>query len=132
MTMSATKEKKHIDQLHFEHKLWISSLRLYIDELVIFQHRLGEVSEKNTSPEIRKEIEHFQNQFIVQKEQLDILRHRINEHERSLAHYAQKHPVAVDHVLFDDHAALRDARETFDRLFNEHKTEFISFLDKWL
>ena len=126
--MSNPTERKHLDQLHYEHKLWMSSSALYEDELTIYSNLLGEIAAKNEGPDVQRSIEQFQNQFIIQKEQLDILSHRINTHERSLAKYAQQHPVAIDHVLFEDHDSLRDGQETFDRLFRELKSQFTSFL----
>jgi hypothetical protein len=131
--MSATKEKlKHIDQLHFEHRLWSSGAGFYADELGIYQGRLEEIASKNNSGNIPEQIEHFQNQFIIQKEQLDILTHDIMMHDRSLSHYAQKHPVAIDHVLFADHAVLRSKNEAFVKLFQELKSEFTAFLERHL
>lgn len=130
--MSSSKEKTHIDQLHYEHKIWIAYSSLYADELIIYQKLLEKIAAENSSAEIRKRIEHFQNQFIIQKEQIDILSHRINKHEQSLAYYAQKHPVAIDHVLFDDHTSLRSDRDIFDRIFRELKADFISFIQRSL
>lgn len=128
--MSSSKEKKHIDQLHYEHKLWSASASLYADELIIYQNLLEEIAAKNSSTEIRKHIGHFQNQFILQKEQLDILTHRVQMHEHSLARYALDHPVAIEHVLFDDHVNLRSDHQIFDRLFRELKAGFMSFLQQ--
>lgn len=132
MTTAANNERRHIDQLHFEHKLWESSTRLYEDELMIFNRRLEEISEQNNVSEIRKQIEHFQNSFILQKEQLDILNHKIRQYKHALAEYAQKHPVAIDHVLFADHSLLRNEHITYDRIFCELKNEFLLFLNKAL
>ena len=41
--MTKTAPKKHIDELHFEHKLWTSKMRFYMDELSIFENRLSEL-----------------------------------------------------------------------------------------
>lgn len=128
--MSSTKQKtRHIDQLHFEHRLWSSLTSFYADELAIYQQRLEEIAVKNDSADIRKGISHFQAQFLIQKEQLDILRHDIHRHDQSLARYAKEHPVAIDHVLFDDHAALRERNGTFEKLFRELKSSFTTFLE---
>jgi len=69
------KTTKRIDELHFEHQLWSSEMNFFKDELSILQNRLNEVASKNTDTEVRKQIEHFQNQFLIQKEQLDIINH---------------------------------------------------------
>src|SRR6201984_3491948 len=80
MTHTTTKTK-HIDDLHFEHELWASEAKFYTDELKIYQKRLDEIASKNTSEDVRKQVEHFQNKFIIQKEQLDILNHEVTVHE---------------------------------------------------
>lgn len=130
--MSALKEQpKHIGQLHNDHTSWLSEIRLHADELRIFQQRLEEIATKNNATEVQKSITHFQNQLIIQKEQLDILSHNIRKQEQLLAQYAQEHPVAIDHVLFKDHKDLREQNETFNRLFRELKTEFNAFLGRW-
>ena len=131
MTTTASKTK-HIDDLHFDHQLWTSQAKFYADELKIYQKRLAEVASKNTAAEVRKQVEHFQNQFIIQKEQLDILNHEVNLHEQWLAKYAKMHPVAVDHVLFGDHKTMHEKMERFPILYIELKNEFKKFLATWM
>jgi len=46
--MTSTAPKKHIDELHFEHKLWTSKMRFYMDELSIFENHLSELVQRNT------------------------------------------------------------------------------------
>jgi hypothetical protein len=123
---------KHIDDLHFEHQLWMSEAKFFADELKIYQKRLAEVASKNTKEDVRKQVEHFQNQFIIQKEQLDILNHRVNEHEQWLEKYAANHPVAIDHKLFPDHDSMHEKMDTFKKLYSELKKEFLQFLVTWM
>lgn len=131
--MNTTKTKnKHIDDLHFEHQLWLSALRFYADELKIYQQRLEEVAFKNTRIEIRAQIEHFQNQFIIQKEQLDILSHQIKVHEQWLAQFAKENPATIDKELFADHKLMNDQIETFHKIYAELKREFKNFLEEWM
>jgi len=127
-----TTKMKHIDDLHFEHQLWTSEAKFYVDELKIYQKRLAEVASKNTSEDVRKQVEHFQNQFIIQKEQLDILSHRVNEHEQWLAQYAKNHPVAIDHKLFPDHDSMHEKMDIFRKIYSELKQEFNKFLSSWM
>lgn len=131
--MSVTTSKtKHIDELHFEHQLWSSEVKFFIDELKIYNKRLAEVAAANTGADVRKQIEQFQNKFIVQKEQLDILNHQINEHENWLARYADEHPVAVDHTQFADHKQMHDKMDVFRKLYAELKKDFNKFLSERL
>ena len=60
--------KKHIDELHFEHRIWTNNMKFYRDELKIFENRLEELVTRNTKLEVTAQIEHFQNQFILQRE----------------------------------------------------------------
>lgn len=129
---TATGKKKHIDDLHFEHQLWASEAKFYADELKIYQKRLEEVASKNNSPEIRAQVEHFQNKFIIQKEQLDILNHEVTVHEQFLANQAKANPVAIDHQLFADHTTMHDRMDTFHKIYKDLKDEFKRFLATWM
>jgi len=130
--MTTATRTRHIDELHFEHQLWLNEAKFYNDELKIYQKRLAEVASKNNAPDVLKTVEHFQNQFIIQKEQLDILNHHVNEHEQWLAKYAKENPVAIDKKLFADHIEINDKVETFKKIYAELKVEFNKFVATWL
>jgi len=127
---TATKGKKHIDELHFEHNLWMSNMKFYRDEITVFENRLEELVQANTKIEVTSQIEHFQNQFIRQREVADELIGKCKDHDKFLAHQAMEHPIAIDHVLFADHTKLRDQVETYDKIYRELKWEFMAFLRK--
>lgn len=131
--MSATTTpKKHIDELHFEHRLWTNNLRFYKDELSIFENRLSELVARNTKIEVISKIEHFQNQFIRNRDVAAQLISKCVDHDKFLANQAKAHPTAIDHVLFADHAQLRDEVGAFEKIYVELKAEFMSFLKKWM
>lgn len=123
-----TTGKKHIGELHADHQSVKSEASLYKCELKIFRERLQEVAAKNTKPDVTAQVEHFQNQLLLQQEQLDILTHEINVHESALAHYAADHTVAVDHRLFDNHNDMLEKAAMFRKLYSGFKTEFNRFL----
>jgi hypothetical protein len=125
-------QKKHLSDLHFEHQLWQSEAKFFADELKIYQNRLDEIASKNTGSEIAKKISHFQNQFIIQKEQLDILNHDIKIHEQALAKFAQENPIAIDHRLFNDHTAMDEKVNVFKKIYAELKSEFMKFVGESL
>ena len=126
---TATKDRKHIDELHFEHRLWSNQLKFYRDELKIFNHRLEELAKANTKTEVTARIEQYQNQVIRQNEVIDELLHRINEHEHGLAKEAIDHPIAIDHVLFADHTKLREDGERNNEIQNQFKSTLMKALD---
>lgn len=132
-TIEIPKEKrKYIGDLHFEHQLWSNQLRFFQDELRVFEDRLAEVIERNSATEIRAEGEHFQNQFIREKEVIDELLHDMKIQEQELANYAKDHPVAIDHKYFEDHFNLEDRMAMFNKIYSELKQEFMRYLSKWM
>lgn len=119
---TATKQQKvHIDDLHFEHQRWISELKFFKDELKFYKNRLEEIAQRYTSQEVLKGIEHFQNQFYLQGNNIDELIHDLNQHEHELSKFAKEHPVAVDHVLFVDNVPMRDRVDTNRNIINDLK-----------
>lgn len=131
---NATKEQTHarLSDLHFEHTTWLNALTFYKEEIGIFERRLEEVTARNTSQEVRARSEHFQNQYIREREVIDELRHDITIHENSLEKEVREHPVAVDHRYFKDHGDLRDRMATFEKLYRELKGEFHRWVAQWM
>lgn len=131
--MKETKEKpKHIETLHFEHEVWRKRMEFYTIELQFFTERLEEVVSRYTNKEVLKGIEHFQNQFIIQRDLIDRFTHDIKMHEEALVKEVNSNPVAVDHRLLEDHPEERDRYNTFIKLYDELKNEFFDFLRKWM
>ncbi len=127
--MTTTKEKKvHIADLHNDHKLWLNTLDFCKDEIVILERRMEEIAARNTVSEVLAELEHFQNQYIRQREVIDEMRHELKQHENALEKEVRDHPIAVEHRLFNDHGAHRDAMATFEKIYRELKDEFMRWL----
>jgi hypothetical protein len=124
--------KKNIYQLHEENKIWLNKLLFYKDELAIMQHRIAEIAKKNTSKDVLAFVEHFQNQLIIQKEQIDILNHDIRKQEYLLEQAVNNNPTAVDHEKFPDHGLQRNNITNFEKIFDELRKELIHFLAKWM
>jgi hypothetical protein len=122
----------YINDLHFEHQLWLNEIRFVADEIKIFEKRLGELVSKNTDREMLAELEHFQNQFIRQRESVDILSHELREEDANLAKYAQEHPVAIDRVHFTDHTETREKVDSFRQRYAGLKADFQRFSAKWM
>ncbi len=127
--MEKTK-KLRLSALHFEHELWSMEVSFFKDELKLYQKWLEEVASKNTHEDVLKQVEHFQNQFIIQKNQLSVLKHQIKAHEQWLSGYAGEHPVAIDHASFADHAVMRENVATSKKLYTDLKLEFKRFLEE--
>jgi len=121
-----------MDDLHFEHMVWKRQLEFSKEELEFFKRRLQEVSVRYSDSDIKKQVEHFQNQFIIQRDEIDRFLHDITIHEDALAREAKEHPIAVDHRLLNDHPKERDRFETFQKLYSELKKQYMDYLRKYM
>ncbi len=122
--------EKKIYEMHQEHTEWLNKLSFYQDELEIMKNRLAEIAQKYTSNDVLAQVEHFQNQFIVQDEQLDILKHNINEHEEYLQQRINENQVAADRQTSSDSPQIRESVASFERIFNGLRQEFNQFLTR--
>lgn len=123
-------ETKPIFELHGEHEQWLNQLSFYTDEVKIMQSRIEEIAAKNTATDVMAQVGHFQNQLIIQKEQIDILSHNIREHEHALQKEINDNPVAADHRKVADHGQNREGMERMDKIFNDLRHELNTFLAK--
>lgn len=123
-------EKEYLLDLHKAHKTWQEELAFYADDLTILKNRLSEVSIQNTAQEIKKSVEQFQNQFVIQKEQIDILNHDIQISEDAIQENIKENPVASDHRKMAEKTDLTDRMKTFKKLFVEMKDSFNDFVGK--
>lgn len=123
-------ETKKVYDLHEEHKEWLSKLAFYKDETSVMQNRISEIANKNTLKEVLSMVEHFQNQLIVQRNNIDELNHSIMEHEAKLVQNAKENPTAIDHRSVNDHPEMRDSFNSFEKVFNELRHELNGFLSK--
>ena len=116
--------KVYLFDLHFEHTQWLSELKFWEDEIKSFSNRLGEVVVRYTSNEIRAKIEHFQNQFILHDEVIDLLKKDVKNHEKAIALQAEDNPVAINHVYFNEHKKKKKKINTQRQIYGELKPTY--------
>ncbi len=124
--------KTSLQNLHYYHNLWSKELAFYKDEISVLEPHLQELSNKYSIKEVVEGIEHFQNQFDLHKENIHILQHDIDAHEKSLATYAQNTPVAAEHDSFGSHKAMTKKMETQRTIYHDLKKDFFLFMEKWM
>lgn len=117
---------------HEENKEWMNKLLFYSDEIKVMQHRIEEIASKNTSKDILASVEHFQNQIIVQKNNIDTLKHEININNDEIAKEIKSNPTAVDHRSIKDHSEIRNGVESFEKVITSLKAELNQLLVKWM
>jgi NAD-dependent SIR2 family protein deacetylase len=111
-----------------EHSEWLKSLDFYDEELDTLENRLVEIVKKNNSHEVMAEVEHFQNQFIIQRNNIDELKHSIHEHSGKVAADAQLHAGKMETSLLGEHGGLKEQFDSFEKVINELRQEFNRFL----
>ena len=119
-----------LSDLHFEHTLWNNELDFYKDELSFLEARLNELSAKYSQQEVSKQIEHFQNQFMLQRENIHNLQHKIEAHEKNLVLFAQNNPTAIENHSFQSHRPFREQMDKQRTIYHDLKKEFFAFMER--
>lgn len=131
-TTTTAPSQKYIGDLHHEHLMWLNILQFRKEETSILEHRAEDIAKRNNRNEIMAELEHYQNEFIRQREVIDELSHDIKLHEQFMALEAMDKPLTIEHKHFTDHAEMRDRMEVFEKLYWDMKDDFYRWLTKWL
>ena len=122
--------KDTIAHLHLLCQDWTRTLQFYKTEIPYFKKRLGEISSKNTGEDIRKEVEHIENEFIVLNEDLDQLQHNVNLLQDHAMKSATEKPLYINvrNAQVDDN--IGELIEFFEMEFAKNKKQFYRFLSK--
>lgn len=124
--------KEKIYKQHEENQDWLNRLQFYNEEILILREQLEEIASKNTATGVQKEVEHFENQFKIQRNNSDELAHKIRLNEGFLLNEINKNPVGVDHRTVPSHIAEKEFIEFYEKNFNEMRQEFKQFVAKWM
>lgn len=117
---------------HEENTSWISGLTFYQEDLLFLEKQLAEVANKYTNTDVLSQVEHYQNQFIIQRNNMDEILHSIKINEDKLIAEVNKNPIAVDHRSTPYHNEEKELYISFEKSFKQLRSEFISFLAKWM
>jgi hypothetical protein len=118
--------------LHFEHQLWKRELLFWKDELVFFNNRLSELVTRWTKKDVLKQLEHFQNEFILHGGVIEDMLEAIEIHETRIAGQDLMGKDVLDTAMVKNHMEFRNKMETQERIYADLKKEFFRFLTKYL
>lgn len=118
--------------LHFEHERWRSELYFWKDEIKSFTRRLEELVQRWTDKEVLAQLEHFQNEFILQEGRINEFLEGIESHEHRLAGQSMAGDNSMDRALVQRHLEFRGEMETQREMFHGLKKEFFKFLTKYM
>ncbi len=115
-----------------DHTEWLKTIDFYKNEFDILEQRLQEVVKKNNGHETMAQAEHFQNQFIVQRDNIDELKHSIHEHTDKVAEDIKEHAGKIETSLVGEHDKVGEQLISLEKTINDLRKEFNLFLAKWM
>ena len=128
-----TLEKVSITHMNNAHSDWVRALHFYRDELKILSGRLTEIATKNTGREAMLEVEHFENQFRIQAENINTLSHEIRANVSMAAHETKASGAGyIDGILITRHNELSTKFATEEKIINELRRSFNEFASEWM
>ncbi len=114
-----------------EHDAWQGRIQFLKKEIETFKSSLGSVVVGDFKlKNAMASVEHFQNQFILQREQLDIIRHDLKQHENLIEDVEKGKGKEPSPGLDNVHKVQREKLEQFEKIFHDLRKEFNVFLDK--
>ena len=118
--------QEQLSDLLSEHAGWQNQILHFKGELKSMKDELGMIVSKFSPREVPASAEHFQNQFILQKDVLDIMRHDFKQYENQVedAH-------RLDGVVTEYLTTMRNAYKVrlsdFEKIYHDLKHEFDTF-----
>jgi hypothetical protein len=117
---------------HEENTEWMNKLNFYKDEIRIMTGRLEEIASKNSSTDALADVERFQNQLIIQRNNIDNISHEVKMNEEALIAEIKTNPIAVDHRKVENHGKEKDLVDSFEKNINNLREDFKRFSAKWM
>ncbi len=122
--------KEQLMEMKSEHDQWQNKLKFYRDEIKQFNGHLENVANPEAPREVMAAVEHFQNQFIRQREVLDIIRHEFKQHENLIEKLETSGSPSSEENVQKLHNVQRDKLDQFEKIFHELRGEFNMFLNQ--
>ncbi len=110
-----------------EHAAWQNKIGSFRTELKLLNQDLGGIVSKFKPREVPAKLEHFQNQFILQSEVLDIMRHDFKQYENLLEANIEKPGKNEIGSILESHQKHVNRLTDYEKLFKELKNEFSEF-----
>ena len=126
-------KKVNIAHVNNEHSYWLRSLNFYKTEISILKGILTEIAKKNTGTDVMKNVEHFENQFKVQTDNIDRLSHNIHANLDRISSQAHDSNAGyIDAALLSEHTSLSDKFENEVHILTDMIKSFRTFAGEWM
>jgi hypothetical protein len=119
-----TNEK--LADLHSEHANWQNRIAGFKEEIKGLNDRLGQILSKLNPRDVPPMAEHFQNQLILQRDVLDIMRHDFKQYENMIEGEQSKGETPTGELL-QVRAAYKIRLADYEKILGELVDEFERF-----
>ena len=82
--------------------------------------------------EARQGMEHFQNQFVMHRNNIDELKHKVNLFYEELSRDTHAHNGNIDDVRIQEQSALHEEFLGLEKVIKQMRREFNVFLSNWM
>jgi uncharacterized protein YlxP (DUF503 family) len=122
--------KDSLSHLHLVCEDWKRELLFMQDEIPVLKSRLSEVVSKNTSTNVLKDVEHFENKFNILRLHLDELLHDVNLKMNAIKTEAIAKPNYISVKMVESDHQLEELMHTNALDFYDTKKMYYKFLSK--
>lgn len=120
--------KDSLAHLHLICEDWKRELDFFKIEIVYLRKRLEEIASKNTSMDVLKHVEHFENKFSIMAIHVDELYHDVHLKNEALLKEAAEKPMYINVKMIASDENLIDLMSDTSTDFHATKKEFYRFL----
>jgi hypothetical protein len=117
---------QQLEEMLVEHKEWQGKINFYRYEIERMKSELATALMTDRNQYNMPQVEHYQNQFILQRDVLDVMRHDFKQHENKLEDHSS-HPMMN---LAAMHLSEREKLISFEEIFKELRADFHAFIHK--
>jgi hypothetical protein len=117
-------------EMHTTTLEWLSALELWKKEVQFFQKLLDQHTTQISSPDIKKQVDHFQHLITYYGgELISLLRKKLHQHESHLARMLREQNES-DTEYFHEHKGNMEEVEAFRKTFYQFKHDYIEFIER--
>ena len=124
--------KDTLSHLHVYTKDWIREIQFYKSEIPFFKKRLEEIAGDYSSKEILAQVDHFENRLLIMRNHYDELLHDLNLKEQEILGNAAANPKYINAKMLEIDSKILDLVDYTTHEFKDFKSEFYTFLSKYM
>ncbi len=119
----------YLTNFHFEYKLWAMEASFYTYEMKLYSHWLHEIAAKQGDRIIGDQVKAFMTKFHTECDHLDVLNKQLDHYESWFSVISISQCSCVHHQFNTDHNVLRQQVQSFEKRYENLKTDFKYFVE---